>query len=51
MKLLLDNNLSPQLVDLLAVRGHEVEHVRDHGMHAATDEDVMELAARTGAWS
>ena len=36
MKLLLDNNLSPQLVALLAVQGHEVEHVRDRGTHAAT---------------
>ena len=36
MKLLLDNNLSPQLVALLAVQGHEAEHVRDRGMHAAT---------------
>lgn len=44
MRLLLDNNLSPQLVDLLAVQGHEVEHVRDHGLQAATDSEVMELA-------
>ena len=48
MKLLLDNNLSPQLVDLLAEQGHEVEHVRDHGMQAAPDEAVMELAADRG---
>ena len=48
MKLLLDNNLSPQLVGPLAAQGHEVEHVRDHGMHAATDEAVMELAADRG---
>lgn len=48
MKLLLDNNLSPQLVGLLAVQGHEVEHVRDHRMHAAPDEAVMELAADRG---
>ena len=45
MKLLLDNNLSPQVVALLAVQGHEAEHVRDHGMQAAPDEAVLELAA------
>ena len=36
MTLLLDNNLSPQLIGLLAVQGHEAEHVRNRGMHAAT---------------
>ena len=36
MKLLLDNNLSPQLIGLLAVQGQEAEHVRNRGMHAAT---------------
>ena len=46
MRLLLDNNLSPQLVGRLAPAGHEVEHVRDHGLHAAADEDVLDLAAR-----
>lgn len=48
MRLLLDNNLSPQLVGLLAPGGHEVEHVRDHGLHAAGDEDVLARAARQG---
>jgi predicted nuclease of predicted toxin-antitoxin system len=48
VRLLLDNNLSPQLVGLLAVQGHEVEHVRDHEMQAATDEAVMQLAADRG---
>ena len=44
MKLLLDNNLSPQLIGLLALHGYEVEHVRDHAMRTAPDEAVMELA-------
>lgn len=48
MKLLLDNNLSPQLIALLAVQGHEVEPVRDHGMQAASNEAVMGLAADRG---
>lgn len=48
MKLLLDNNLSPQLGALLAVQGHEAEHVRDHGMQTASDEAVMRLAAKRG---
>jgi predicted nuclease of predicted toxin-antitoxin system len=48
VKLLLDNNLSPQIVALLAVQGHEAEHVRDHGMQSAPDEAVLELAAERG---
>ena len=48
MRLLLDNNLSPQLAERLTQAGHEVEHVRDHGLHAAGDEDVLALAARQG---
>lgn len=38
MRLLLDNNLAPRLAVLLLEAGHDTEHVRDHGMHAATDE-------------
>jgi hypothetical protein len=41
VRLLLDNKLSPQLVGLLADTGHEVEHVRDHDLRAAADEDVL----------
>lgn len=35
VKLLLDNNVSPQLVGPLEEAGHRVEHVRDHGPRAA----------------
>jgi predicted nuclease of predicted toxin-antitoxin system len=35
MRLLLDNNLSPQLARVLREAGHDTEHVRDHGLQAA----------------
>lgn len=44
MRLLLDNNLSPRLVALLA--DHDVEHVRTVGLQAATDEVVLAHAVR-----
>ena len=44
MRLLLDNNLPPRLATLLRDAGHDAEHVRDHGMQAAADEDVLALA-------
>lgn len=47
MRLLLDNNLPPRLATLLQVAGHDTEHVRNHGMQAAADEDVLALAAST----
>src|SRR5262245_20337497 len=37
MRLLLDNDLSPQLVRPLRDTGHDTEHVRDHGLQAAGD--------------
>lgn len=48
MKLLLDNNLSPQLRDLLAPDGFEIEHIRDHGLRAASDPEVLALARERG---
>ena len=44
MRLLLDNNLSPQLVRPLLDAGHEAEHVRDHGLQAAPDATVLQRA-------
>lgn len=44
MRLLLDNNLPPRLATLLQDAGHDTEHVRDHGMQAAGDQDVLGLA-------
>jgi len=44
MRLLLDNNLPPGLAPLLSAAGHDTEHVRQHNMQAATDEEVLALA-------
>jgi Domain of unknown function (DUF5615) len=44
MRLLLHNNPPPRLAALLKDAGHDTEHVRDHGMQAAADEDVLSLA-------
>ncbi len=40
MKLLLDENLSPRLVQLLAARGFPAQHVVHVGMAGATDPEV-----------
>lgn len=48
MRLLLDNNLAPRLAILLRAGGHDTDHVRHHGLHAATDEQVLDLARREG---
>jgi predicted nuclease of predicted toxin-antitoxin system len=45
VKFLLDQNVSPALVDLLADADHLAEHVRDLGMREAPD-DVVLAAAR-----
>src|SRR5450759_2674713 len=44
VRLLLDNNLSPRLVGYLRNAGHDVVHVRDHGLQAAPDEQVLGIA-------
>jgi predicted nuclease of predicted toxin-antitoxin system len=48
VKLLLDNGLSPRLSDLL--RGHvaDVQHVREIGLHAASDATILAEALRSG---
>ncbi|MEU4384905.1 DUF5615 family PIN-like protein [Promicromonospora sp. NPDC023805] len=48
MRLLLDNNLSVRLVELLSAAGLEVQHVRDLGLAAATDAVVLDAAATAG---
>jgi len=45
VKLLVDNALSPVLAELLRAAGHEAMHVRDIGLHHASDEDIFERAA------
>ncbi|QDO88460.1 hypothetical protein FNH13_09000 [Ornithinimicrobium ciconiae] len=47
MRFLLDNNLAPALVALLSAAGYDTEHVREHEMQSAPDEEVLELARRT----
>lgn len=48
MRFLLDANLSPHLLEGLAVAGHEVCHVDDVGMLGATDEVIFDRAAMDG---
>jgi predicted nuclease of predicted toxin-antitoxin system len=44
MRLLIDNALSPQVAANLAEKGYDVVHVRDIGMQAAKDEEILERA-------
>ena len=48
MKLLLDHNLSPKLVHLLADVYPECTHVHDIGMERASDTEVWRYAAEHG---
>jgi predicted nuclease of predicted toxin-antitoxin system len=48
LRLLVDNALSPAVARKLAGSGHDVLHVRDIGMQAATDEEIFDLAVREG---
>ncbi|MHA6781467.1 DUF5615 family PIN-like protein [Pseudonocardia saturnea] len=48
MRLLLDNNLSPRLVDALAPSGWDVVHVRSLHLHAASDPVVLRAALDDG---
>ena len=45
MRFLIDNALSPFVADGLRRNGHNAVHVRDYGMAAASDEDIMSRAA------
>lgn len=44
MRFLIDNNLSPQVAVLLREAGHDAAHLRDYGMQASPDEQVLARA-------
>lgn len=48
MKLLLDANLSPALVEQLGRAGHTAVHVADLDMLAATDDAILDRASSDG---
>ena len=45
LKFLIDNALSPRLSSLLQSAGYDAVHVRDYGMGAAADPEILERAA------
>jgi predicted nuclease of predicted toxin-antitoxin system len=49
MRLLLDANLSPKLVDRLRDAGYDVSHVAELGMLTASDEQIFDRAAVDGS--
>lgn len=44
MRLVLDANLSPSVVEALREAGYEASHVGDHGLLSATDEAIFDWA-------
>lgn len=46
MKFLIDNALSPSIVYGLIEKGHDALHVRDVGLAASSDLEIIDLAAR-----
>lgn len=45
MRFLVDNALSPRFAALLRGANHDVAHVRDYGLGAATDHDILDRGA------
>ena len=48
MRLLLDNNLSPRLVDVLSKEGWDIVHVGSRGLRAASDRVVLQRTRDDG---
>lgn len=48
MRFLVDNALSPKVSRGLNDAGHEATHVRDRGLHAASDADLFDVATQEG---
>lgn len=48
MRLLVDNNLSPRLVDVPAKEGWDVAHVASLGLRSASDRAVLQAARDDG---
>ncbi|WHT17055.1 DUF5615 family PIN-like protein [Crossiella sp. CA-258035] len=48
MNFLVDANLSPKIATWLGQAGHTATHVRDHGMLAASDQEILDFAIDHG---
>lgn len=44
MRFLIDDALSPLVSEQLSAAGHDAAHVRDYGLQAASDEEIVERA-------
>jgi predicted nuclease of predicted toxin-antitoxin system len=48
MKVLVDNALSPRVSHLLNEAGYDSVHVREHGLHASSDSEILQYAQIQG---